>query len=374
MFWLYILFGCAYLIQLFFWAYFFQKLQYHPSFQYYAPQSEVPKAISVIICAKNEAGNLEKHLPRILNQSYSNFEVLVVDDGSTDNTPAVLHALMSQYNKLHTLRLTNKPQHIQGKKWALQQGIKAAAHDWLLLTDADCVPASPHWIQAMQSPAQNPEDVVLGFGPYHVQKGFLNRLIRYETLYTALQYGSFTMHKQAYMGVGRNMLYHKHSFRNVDGFQAHAHIQSGDDDLFIQDLSRKANSTIKLMAHADSLCTSVPAQTYTEWFRQKSRHVSTATHYTCIHQILLASLSMSHFIIFTSSFVAIILGLSFYNLLTLGLLLILRAVFMHRAYHRLAHTWHQQDILRSLPLLDLSLVLYYITLSTSLFKNRKQWH
>src|SRR5690606_33778770 len=120
-----------------------------------------------------------------------------------------------------------------GKKYGLTLGIKAASHEWILLTDADCRPNSRRWIRSMSRYFDEDTQFVLGFSPYRATAGLLNLFIRFETMLTAIQYFSFGWLGNPYMGVGRNLAYRKSKFLEEKGFNNFLHVTGGDDDLFV---------------------------------------------------------------------------------------------------------------------------------------------
>jgi ADP-ribose pyrophosphatase len=150
-------------------------------------QTEQPP-VSVIICAKDEVDNLRKYLPFVLQQEYPDFEVIVVNDGSTDETEDLLTDLKKTYSNLRSTFVPVGVTNLSTKKLALTLGIKAAKNDWLLFTDADCMPEDKTWISRMARNFNPGVEFVLGYGAYMKKKGFVNRLITYDTLFIALQY------------------------------------------------------------------------------------------------------------------------------------------------------------------------------------------
>ena len=233
--------------------------------------------VSVIICARNEAENLEKNLPLILNQFYPDFQVVVVDDGSEDQTEEILAQFREQHPNLYVTHIEHTHPYPHGKKLAQTVGIKAAAHDLLLFTDADCHPVSPNWIRHMQSNFLSKTEIVLGYGGYESRPGLLNKLIRADTLYIAMQYLGRALAGKPYMGIGRNLAYRRGLFFDNKGFASHLHLQSGDDDLFINETARKENTVIEI--HPESLTRSLPETSFRSWIRQKRRHLTTGYHY-----------------------------------------------------------------------------------------------
>ncbi len=245
--------------------------------------------VSVIICAKDEAENLKKHIPLIMSQDYPEFEVIVVDDGSWDGTIDLLMEWSRQYpNFKHTRTLhEDDKRDLRGKKFALTIGIKAAKYEHLVFTDADCYPLNEQWLHVMALGFDS-SNMVLGYGAYETENTWVNRLIRFETFKIAKRYFALAKAGKAYMGVGRNMAYTKDSFYELFGFRSHMHIQSGDDDLFIQDFSRNRSVAICPISIASTL--SVPKQNWRDWIRQKRRHITTSAFYRKDIKFLLAIL------------------------------------------------------------------------------------
>jgi glycosyltransferase involved in cell wall biosynthesis len=271
--------------------------------------------ISVIIAARNEEQNLVNNLPLILNQNYPNFEVIVVNDRSWDESLDVLLALEQQYEHLRTVDIPDVGKDGYAKKMALTLGIKAAQHDRLLFTDADCFPTSQNWILSMAQGFSNNKMLVLGAGPYQYQKGFLNKLIRYDAIMIAIQYLSFAKAKIPYMGVGRNLGYTKELYDSVRGFKSHYHIPSGDDDLFVNEASNRKNTTV--IFNEEAITLSTPKDTYKAWKEQKSRHFTTGNRYKSFQLFLLTLFPLSIGLFYVSA--GILALLNFFPLYILGL-------------------------------------------------------
>ena len=262
------------------------------------------KPISIVICVKNEAHNLKKFLPKVLDQDYPEFEVVVVNDQSKDGTAAILKNFAESYPKLVIVTIDKHIKHWPGKKFALTLGIKTAKHDYLLLTDADCLPNSSNWAKQMSSNFNNSE-IVLGFGGYQRGKGLLNKIIRFDTFNVAKQYLSYSLAGFTYMGVGRNMAYKKSLFFENKGFAKHVHIPSGDDDLFIQEVANKDNVSVEIVTDAHTISTVI--ERWKDWSYQKRRHITTAPLYKTNFKILLAVYPYAQFFFWTAIIILFVL-------------------------------------------------------------------
>jgi glycosyltransferase involved in cell wall biosynthesis len=249
-------------------------------FSFAKSQTATPKRvpISVIVCAKNEEENVKKFVPLLAEQNYHTFEIVLIDDASSDNTLEIFEGFEKEYANVKLVKVENNEAFWGNKKFALTLGIKAAKYEYLLFTDADCYPTSKDWITSMSSQFTAQKNIVLGYGAYEkIANSFLNKIIRFETLLTATQYFAWAKIGKPYMGVGRNMAYKREEFFKVRGFMDHMKIRSGDDDLFINQAATKENTAICFLP--DSFTYSEPKTSFKEWFTQKRRHVSTAKHY-----------------------------------------------------------------------------------------------
>jgi glycosyltransferase involved in cell wall biosynthesis len=262
-------------------------------------------AVSVIVCAHNELENLKRLVPAILQQQYQNFELMVADDRSTDNTFEYFKLNYSDDDRFRIIRIEENSEGENFKKHSLSKAIEASKFEIVLLTDADCMPLSANWVSEMVSCLREEKEIVLGYSPYEYQEGMLNLLIRYETLYTAIQYFSFTLAGIPYMGVGRNLLYKKSVFKKNNGFNTHINILGGDDDLFIREVAKNNNTGVCIKREGQML--SIPKKDFFSWLRQKRRHLSVGIEYKWKHKFLLGLQIMSHFIFYIS------LGIVFYQ-------------------------------------------------------------
>lgn len=287
-------FIAASLIQLvYYWA-IFARLAYYKA----SNDLSVEKPpVSVVISARNEYHNLLQNLESILKQDYPDFEVIVVNHASTDETKYFLEEMKGRFSKLKTVQIDRDLNFFSGKKFPLSIGIKSAKNDILILTDADCKPASTKWIDNIASNYTNESiEVVLGYGPYNKSKGFVNMLIRYDTVMVATQYLSYALIGLPYMGVGRNLSYRKSLFFKNKGFISHYKIPSGDDDLFINSVATSRNCRIDISS--EGFMYSEAKSSFKEWYQQKIRHLSTGKVYKNKFKFLLGLFSISQLFFF----------------------------------------------------------------------------
>lgn len=283
--------------------------------------------VSVIICARNEEENLTRFLPSVLEQKYPDYEVIVVNDCSEDDSYNVLGNFKKKYPHLQISDVNKDSKFTHSKKFAQFIGIKAAKNDLLVLTDADCRAESDQWLKTMVSGFVGDIDFVLGYGGYFRQKGLLNRYIRYDSLTIAMQYLSMAIRGVPYMGVGRNLAYRKSVFFEKKGFGSYNHLISGDDDLFVNSNAVKNNTAVEFRTEAHTR--SVPAPTFTEWIKQKKRHITTARYYRQSDKLRLIAEPFSR-ILFYASFIILISNLYLweYVLIIFGIRMIIQTIII----------------------------------------------
>ena len=261
--------------------------------------------VSVIICARNEAENLDNFLPAVLEQDYPDYEVIVINDCSEDNTDDILGKYLLKYPHLKISFVNKNPQFTHSKKLAQLVGIKAAINELLLFTNADCKPESDQWLATMASRFTDNACFVLGYGGYFQKKGILNAYIRYDCMTIAMQYLGMALRGAPYMGVGRNLAYKRSVFFENKGYGAHYHLVSGDDDLFVNSNATADNTVVEFSHHSHTR--SVPAATFKEFFKQKCRHMTTADYYELRDKIALFAEPASR-MLFYAAFVVLLVN------------------------------------------------------------------
>ncbi len=311
--------------------------------------------VSVIVCAHDEEENLRQLIPLLLEQDYSQFEVIVVEDRCNDNTFDFLRKATANDSRLKMVRIESKPEHVSGKKFALTLGIKAATYDWVLLTDADCRPKTRKWINRMIRQSGNNIQIALGYSPYEKAPGLLNSFIRHEGLITAIQYLGMNLLGKPYMGVGRNLAYQKKIFFDNNGFSTHLGITGGDDDLLVNSLAHSGNTAA--IIDPEAIVYSKPKKSWSGFYYQKLRHLSVGKYYKRSDQFILGFFNLS----LIGSWLLVVPAIISYpaTLLPASLFLLrmtLLMILLHVASRKLGDTL----ALWKVPLLDFIFVIYYL--------------
>ncbi len=330
----------------------------------------VEQPVSIVICARNEAERIVTNLPGVLVQNYqTTHEIILVNDNSEDESKYLIEELRKSFRNLIPVTLTQEAKLIEGKKFPLSMGIKSAKFETILLTDADCVPASEFWIQKMQAAYTEGIEIVLGYGAYHKKAGLINKIIRFETFFSALNYLSFALAGLPYMGVGRNLSYKREVFIRNKGFSSINQIPGGDDDLFINQVANKKNTTIVIDPEAHTL--SEPKTTFGSWMKQKYRHYSTSKYYKPKHKILLGMQSFSLFAIYPLLVLNLIIGQWWWQaLVVFGVRMMIQGIVYYKAMKKL----NESDLFPFFILFDIGLFFYYIFFLPAIWKKpRKTW-
>lgn len=273
--------------------------------------------VSIVICARNEAENLRRNIPAFIQQKNVVLEVIVVDDGSTDETPKILERLAEEFPALKIIRVPEKLK--PGKKAALLQGILQSQHDIVLLSDADCVPASEYWAEIMAAEMSSGHAIVAGYSPFRERRTCINAYVRYENVMTAVQYIGLGRLGLPYMGVGRNIAYRKSALEEIGYFESHTDLIAGDDDLTVQAvLARMGSQSITFVTDEESFVWTSAPESRSDYFRQKMRHYSVSGHYPFGIGTILALINISWLVFYAVLALMLICGKVWYSIALLA--------------------------------------------------------
>lgn len=334
-----------------------------------------PQPVTIIICAKNEAANLRNNLPAIMAQRYSNaagismYKVIVVNDASDDDTVGVLEGFKALHHNLSIIHISpSEKRTLPGKKYALSKALAVTEGNFLLLTDADCQPASDAWLIQIVAPLHNGKQLVAGFGAYIANGSMLNAFICWETLHTFIQYAGYTLSGRPYMAVGRNLACTKAAMLKAQQSTAWAQLPSGDDDLLINAVADGKNMAI--VATPSSITISPAKATWADWLKQKQRHVSTGKYYKTSTKLLLGLYALTHSFVWLSFLVLLLTPMWQLALVVMAVRLIINIIIQQRA----CRLTGQQHYILLFILADIGWMIYNFVLSPYiLLKNKQRW-
>lgn len=317
--------------------------------------SEELPPISVVICAKNESENLRKFLPSILEQDYPEFEVIVVNDGSTDESEELLSSLEKEYPHLYHSFTPENSRNISHKKLALTLGIKASKNDWLVFTEANCYPTSKDWLRLMARNFTPNTDIVLGYSGYERGKGWMHKKIAFDALFCSMRYLGYALAKKPYMGIGRNMAYRRELFFAQKGYSAHLNLQRGDDDLFINKIAHSKNTRVETDVNATVRMQ--PIVYKKDWREEKVSYMATSRRYRGTQRFMLGFETFSRVLFYATIIAGITFGILNRHWVVIGgsvLIWLLRWTFQATVINKTAKEMgEKRRYYFTLPLFDL---------------------
>lgn len=335
------------------------------------------KSATIIICGHNEAENIQKNLKSILEDisPYPQLTCVFVNDRSTDASQSLLENLQKDYNQLSIIEIdTNTAKEYPGKKDALIKGVEAVKSDYIILTDADCWIDDKDWAIRWLAWMEHYEaDVGLGLGLYEREKGWVNLFTQFETLNTLMQYGTYAVNGNAYMGVGRNIAYKtsvlKNAFQEEELLNRYRATLGGDDDILVNYLQE--NDYVTLPYFGENQATYSKSQNNcSAYFKQKARHISVGKYYNKKTKYSLGLYALSQALWWLLLFINVIV---YYNqaILILALVYFLFKTMIYKKWQYFSK--HKQNSF-TFVLLEIFWIAYHLYLSPYIFwKNNKQW-
>jgi len=286
-----LLFLLSLLIILFYYFRYFIRINY---LQIHKPKKTDTKA-SVIIAVRNAANHIEQTIQSILEQNHANFELIIIDDNSTDDTAKCIQKIKDERISYHKLE-----EHY-GKKRAIEIGIKKSTTKLLLFIDADCIAESRNWLGSMVSSFTNKKRIILAYSRFRpIKYSFLNKIQRFECLLNGIQYLSFAASGYPYMGVGRNLAYHKEVYEKANAFQKHSDVIGGDDDLIINEMGNSDNVAVLMEPSTHTI--SDAEVSWRSYYYQKRRQLQAGSKYKSTDKIRLAIYGAANVIFYFTYF------------------------------------------------------------------------
>lgn len=310
--------------------------------------------ISIIICARDESRNLQQNLPAILTQDYPNFEVIVINDGSTDESEDILKLLAAKNPNLYHTFTPESSRYLSRKKLALTIGVKASKNPWLVFTEPNCTPATNQWLKQMARNFTQNTDIVLGYSNIQYAINWLNKQVLFDLFFSSVRYMGYALIGKPYMGIGRNLAYRRDLFFQNKGFSRHLDLLRGEDNLFVNKIATSTNTRVE--TSPESTVYLQPVERYKEWKEEKLNYITTSSYYKGKQTLWLGFETTSRLALyFTTIGGAVICGLSGnWILLTIfALLLIMRFIVQAILLSKTAKNIGQQfKLIGFLPLLD----------------------
>ena len=249
-----------------------------------SPGAPANLSFSIVIAARNEAENIGPCLESIFRQSLpkSRYEVIVVDDRSTDATGAICAEFANRFPNLRTLQVSKTPPGIAPKKYAISKGVEAAKYEVIVFTDADCL-VSPAWLAVIDRCFTETTGLVQGIAYYFRPQGM-------HPLLFGLQAVDFLSHgivAASAIGAGipinssaSNFAFRKKAFDEIGGYGSAAQkVVSGDDDLLLQRIAGRT-WLVRFMNDPEGAVATAPTNSVTGIFEQRKRWGSKTVNYS----------------------------------------------------------------------------------------------
>lgn len=318
------------------------------------PTTNLP--ISVVVYVKNNAKHLKENLLALVNQEYPNFELILINDASTDNSLELLEAFQKEYKHL-PIQLSN----VRGnemfwgsKKYALTLGIKRATNEHLLFTDANCKPLTNLWIQEMSKGFYKDKQVVLGYSNYIKRKGIFNLFLRFDTLLNGIHYLSFANAKMTYMGIGTNLAYTSKVYYDNRGFITHVKMPVGDDDLLVNEVATKKNTS--LVWNTKAHVAIEPLKDWEAWRKLRKHRAWTFRCYKTKHKVILGIYFLSTVLFWLGA----IASFFFLSWQLAASLIAIRILLQYLSIGTLAKKLNATKLIPFIPLLEFILIFLQI--------------
>lgn len=204
--------------------------------------------VSVVMVTQEDVEFLEERLPIYLTQDYENYEVVLVYVGNNEDFSILLTQMRLKYPRLKITNIKQNTRFPISNKQALNFGIRAAAHDHILLSTSDTIVTSERWIRLMAKGFTR-GDVVLGYCGVELQSGFVGRLMRTQRMVESMMWLSSAVSGKPYRGVRNTLGLNRELYLKVKGFN-HLNMNMGEDDLFLQELAEEATVSVIISPRA----------------------------------------------------------------------------------------------------------------------------
>lgn len=213
-----------------------------------------PVRLTVVVVAHNHGDVLEENLRLMATQDYPSYEIIVVNDASTDDTADIITRAENRFNNVRHTFTPSTARHVSHSKLSITLGVLAAQSEWIVLTGGDCRPASAQWLASLSGAMTDGTDFVLGYSNFMRIPKLLNSRLRLDRLLRLLRY--FHAAQPAF-GRGKavgahnaNVAFRKSVFLNEKGFYNQLALLGGEDILFVDHTARPGRTAVVCNAEA----------------------------------------------------------------------------------------------------------------------------
>ncbi|MBC9796096.1 glycosyltransferase [Sinomicrobium weinanense] len=331
------------------------------------PENLAP--VSVIVRTKNNAELLRQTITSILAQDYPVFQLVLINDASSDHTLDVIEEFAGRYSNIKTVNVISNEAFWGKKKYALTLGIKAAKYNLLVFIEDNYIPVSDHWLREMSRNFRGKKTLVLGYSAVkRVKNVFFNALIRYDNWLRAVKYLSFAHAGLPYSGLGKNLAYHKSAFYEVNGFIGHMDMKNGEDELFVNEVSTAKNTTISLSKYARTRSVTTPS--YREWIQQKREGFYVFRNFKLGQRVLLNLFYIAQLLFWLLPLPLIFLAR---NPVTVLALFLFKWVVQFVVMAKLARKLGEKGFIWLLPLHEFALISVQFYIFITSFRKSTRW-
>lgn len=334
--------------------------------------------VSVIVAARNEEQNIARLLRQLLNQDYTSYEVIVINDRSTDRTGEIIDEFCKMSSALKQVRVDALNDDMPAKKYALAQGIAESNGEILCFTDADCFP-STHWISEMVSLFDKDVGLVAGYSPYvspaltQRERSWplriLHSFIAYEELKGATWSAASIGLGKAWLCTGRSLAYRRQVFDEVNGFERIKESISGDDDLFLQQVRSSTSWGIRYVTSPESYVTTTPPPNVRQFVRQRIRHFSAGKFFPLSLKTFFFLFHLCNLLLFLTLLEVFGFGISAWGVWPFGIKLLADLTLFRKAVRMFHHHNHRLSFIA----FEILYVLYNSLIGPLGFVTRVQW-
>ena len=280
--------------------------------------------VTVIIAARNEEKSIAPCLESLFHQTYpaDKFEILVVDDGSTDSTASIVKKYSEHYPHLHLLSSTHgADQHSGCKPIAITNGIAQAVGEIILTTDADCL-APPKWIEIMVN--HFGEGVAFVAGPIAEQPSpnFFSQMEQLEFLGLITTAAGLIGSGRPIICNGANLAYRKKAFVLAGGFGND--VSSNDDELLMNRIAHRNIGRIVFAPESDAVITTRSSNTISSFLRQRIRWANKRGRYE--NKSILVTLVSLYFFFLSYTLTVLLIPFNTYLLLPVVFVFTIKAI------------------------------------------------